>query len=95
MPGTPLVFPLASELDGKVQFGPDVLCEFVGFEAGSIVLKSVKTDIGLGHNVTVGHKIVRIPRNCPAKSKEAQSFDSVLPESLLDQVYVSRVIFGQ
>jgi hypothetical protein len=55
MPGTPLVFSLASELDGKVQFDPDVRYEFASSEAGSIVLKSVKTDIGLGHNVILGH----------------------------------------
>jgi hypothetical protein len=36
MPGTPLAFSLASELDGKIQFDPDVLCEFASSEAGSI-----------------------------------------------------------
>ena len=62
MPGPPLVFPFASELDGKVQFGPDVLCEFAGFEAGSIVLTSVKNDIGFGHKVIEGHQNVPIPK---------------------------------
>jgi hypothetical protein len=42
---TSLVFGFASELDGKVQFGPDVLCQFNGFEMSGFILSPVASTL--------------------------------------------------
>jgi hypothetical protein len=52
--GTPLLFTLARQIDGKIQLAPDVLCEFGGFKRNGFVLNPI-------HNPTFGHKaIVRL-----------------------------------
>ena len=53
MTRTPLMFGFASKLDGGVQLGPDVLCQFSGFEMGGFVLSPV-----CKHGARFGHKMI-------------------------------------
>jgi hypothetical protein len=50
MARTPLVFGFASELDCKVQLGPDVLCEFRKFKTSVVILRPVQNGRRFGHN---------------------------------------------
>jgi hypothetical protein len=47
------VFGFASQMERKIQFGPDVLCEFDWFERGGFVLRPVQNSTSFGHNAIV------------------------------------------
>lgn len=51
--GTALVFGFASKLDGGVQLGPHLLCEFDWFKKGGFVLRFVQNGKRFSHNAIV------------------------------------------
>jgi hypothetical protein len=53
MAGSPLLFGLASEMEGKVQLSPDVLCEFGGFFIRGLVLSPVDSATRFHHEAIV------------------------------------------